>query len=237
MNDVAIVTGGAKRIGRTIALMLARRGYDIILHYNASIDEAERTAKEIEASGRRCFLLSANFDDMTQVLTFIPNAFQISNNCHLLVNSASIFDRARLLETDEDLFDRHFNINFKTPFFLSRDFARLYKQGQIINVLDTKISKNMISYFVYTLTKKALFEFTKMAAKELAPNIRVNGIGPGLILPPPGQDESYLDEKSKSIPLKRKGDLESIGSAISFLIDNHYITGECIFIDGGEHLI
>lgn len=237
MNDVAIVTGGAKRIGRAIALMLARRGYDIILHYNASIDEAENTAKEIEASGRRCYLLSANFDDMTQVLTFIPHAYEISNNCNLLINSASIFERARLLDTDEDLFNRHFNVNFKTPFFLSRDFARFYKLGQIINILDTKISKNMIAYFAYTLTKKALYEFTKMAAKELAPNIRVNGIGPGLILPPPGQDESYLDEKSRSIPLNRKGNLESIESAISFLIDNDFITGECIFIDGGEHLI
>lgn len=236
MKTTAIVTGGAKRIGRSIAIALAKKGYDIVLHYNISLTEAEEVAKEIEKAGKRCRLLSCDFNDMEQVALFIPKAFELFSNCNLLINSASIFERARLMDTNQELFDRHFNINLKTPLFLSRYFANYAKTGQIINILDTKVSRTLIEYFAYTLTKKALLEFTKMAAKELAPNIRVNGVCPGLILPPPGKDEEYLNKLSKNIPLQRKGNLESVVSAISFLIDNPFITGEYIFVDGGEHL-
>ena len=236
MKGTAIVTGGAKRIGRAIALALADLGYDIALHYNTSQFAAEEVANLIKDKGRSCHLFACDFNNMKQVKSFIPQIFKIFPNCDLLINSASIFERARMMDTDEDLFDRHFIINFKTPFFLTRDFAHYYKKGQIINILDTKISKTLIEYFAYTLSKKSLFEFTKMAAKELAPYIRVNGVCPGLILPPPGKDEDYLNKMSERIPLQRKGDTQCIVAAVAFLIENDFVTGEWIFVDGGEHL-
>ena len=236
-QKTAIVTGGAKRIGRAIALALAGMEYDIALHYNFSKNNAEKVVQQIERTGRKCQLFPCDFNNMNQVAQFVPQVFEIFPNCNLLINIASIFERARLMNTDEDLFDRQFNINFKTPFFLCRDFARFCNKGHIINILDTKISKVLIEYFAYTLTKKALFELTKMAAKELAPCIRVNGVCPGLILPPPGKAEEYLNKMSKHVPLQRKGDVDSIVSAISFLIKNKFITGEWIFVDGGEHLL
>ncbi|MBN2010214.1 SDR family oxidoreductase [candidate division KSB1 bacterium] len=237
MKGTAFITGGAKRIGRAITLDLARLGYDIIFQYNRSTNEVQNVSKCVKKMGRRCFHLECDFNNMKQVSLLIPRIFEMAPECNLLVNNASIFERATLQETDYDLFDRHFNINFKTPFFLARDFAHYCSNGHIINILDTKIARTSTYFFAYTLTKKALFEFTKMAAKELAPGIRVNGICPGLILPPPGEDESYLIEQGKHVPLKQSGSLESILSALRFLIENHYITGESIMVDGGEHLL
>ena len=236
MKNAAIITGGGKRIGRAIALALAETGYDIALHYNFSLDAAKDVAQQIDKIGSKCHLFSCDFNNMKQVALLMQQVFEVFPNCNLLINSASIFERARLMDTDEDTFDRHFNINFKTPFFLSKNFAQYCKNGHVINILDTKISKSSIEYFAYTLSKKALFEFTRMAARVLAPDIRVNGVCPGLILPPPGQDEKYIDNMSKNIPLQQKGNVENIISVVSFLIENKFVTGECIFVDGGEHL-
>jgi pteridine reductase len=236
LKGTAIVTGGAVRIGRAISLALAREGYDIILHYNSSAEEAKEVEQAIIKCERRCHLIQCDFNNMKQVSYFIPRAFEFYPDCNVLINGASIFERARLKDTNNKLLDRHFNINFKTPFILSRDFAKYAKNGHIINILDTKISRTLIEYFAYYLTKKALFEFTQMAAKELAPAIRVNGVCPGLILPPAGEDDEYLQKLAENIPMKRKGNVDSVTSAILFLLENQYITGECIYVDGGEHL-
>jgi len=215
---------------------LAEHGYSIALHYSASKAEAQSVAEEINRMGCECELFPCHFTQKDQVANLVPAVFQRFPDCNVLINSASIFRQQRYLETKETFFDEHFAVNFKTPFFLTRDFAKHCRQGQVINLLDTKISKTSREFFVYTLTKKLLASFTEMAAKELAPNIRVNGVCPGLILPPPGQGDEYLQEKAKSIPLKRKGDPANVVSAIVFLLDNPFITGEWIFVDGGEHL-
>ena len=236
MKGTALVTGSAKRIGRVIALSLAEKGYNVAIQYRSSRKDAEAVAREIEKKGRQSHPFVCDFNDMDDVATLIPRVFQRFPDCNLLINNASIFKRARMMETDQELFDKHFNANFKTPFFLSRDFASLCSKGHIINILDTKISGILIEYFVYTLTKKALYEFTKMAAKELGPAIRVNGVCPGLILPSAYRKKEDFEKMGKRIPLKRTGNPESIVSAIHFLVDNTFITGECIFVDGGEHL-
>ena len=232
----ALITGGAKRIGRAIALSLAEKGFHISLHYRSSRIEAEEVARNIEQKNVACQLFTCDFNDMEDLSTLIPRVFDRFPDCNLLVNNASIFEQARLLETDQNLFDRQFNTNVKAPFFLSRDFARHCNKGQIINILDTKISRTLVEYFAYTLTKKTLFEFTHMAAKELGPAIRVNGISPGLILPSAFRNREDFEKMGKSIPLKRTGSPASVVSAVHFLIDSSFITGECIFVDGGEHL-
>lgn len=236
MNNTAIITGSAKRIGKAIALALARDGYDIVIHYHKSIHEAKEVEHTITKMGQKCQLISCDFSNMKQVSLFIHRAFEFFPDTSVLVNSASIFERGRLMDTDEEMLDRHLNINFKTPFLLTQEFARCATQGHVINILDTKISRTLIEYFAYTLSKKALAEFTKMASKELAPAIRVNGVCPGLILPPPGEDDEYLEKLSQNIPLQRRGNPEQVVSAIQFLLKNPYITGQFIYVDGGEHL-
>lgn len=236
MRGTAFVTGGAKRIGRVIAFDLADKGFHIALHYRNSEREADEVAKKIQCSGRKCHLFHCDFNDMDAVTALIPRVFDRFPDCNLLINNSSVFERARLMDTDVRLFDRQFNTNFKAPFFLSRDFARLCSEGQIINILDTKISSPHIEYFVYSLTKKTLFEFTRMAAKELGPSIRVNSISPGLILPSKYRNKEDFKQMEKKIPLKKTGEPKNLISAVNFLIDNDFITGECIFVDGGEHL-
>ncbi|MCI0494751.1 SDR family oxidoreductase [candidate division KSB1 bacterium] len=236
MKGTAIVTGGAVRIGRAISLALAREGFDLVVHYNSSAEEAKEVEQAVQKYERRCHLIQCDFSSDKQVALFIPRVFEFFPNCNLLVNCASIFERARFMETDGDLFDRHFKINFRTPVMLSRDFANYAQEGQIINILDTKVARNLIEYFAYTLSKKALLEFTKMAAKELAPRIRVNGICPGLILPPAGETDEYLVKLSEHVPMKSKGNVNYVVSALIFLLKNNYITGDCLYIDGGEHL-
>ena len=236
MKGTALITGGAKRIGRAIALSLAGKEYNIALHYRTSQQDAESAASDIRSKGVECELFQCDLSDSDKVATLIPRVFERCPDCSLLVNNASVFQRARLMETDEALFDRHFNTNLKAPFFLSRDFARLCRKGHIINILDTKISRTLVEYFAYTLTKKALFEFTRMAAKELGPSIRVNGVSPGLILPSADLGPEDFEKMGDRVPLKTTGNPASIVSAVHFLIDNTFITGECIFVDGGEHL-
>jgi pteridine reductase len=236
MTQAALVTGGAKRIGFAIANALAEQGYDIALHYHTSRSEAEQSAERIREKGRRCILFSCDLNRAGEVASLIPAVFKELPECTVLVNSASIFERAHLLETDAEMFERHFNVNFKAPFFLSKDFASRCGSGNIINICDTKIAQELTPFFVYSLTKKALYAFTRMASKELGPTVRVNAVAPGMILPSKGFGEEDLIRMSKKLPLQKKGEAEDVASAVLFLLRNEYITGQCIFVDGGEHL-
>lgn len=239
MNEhgTALITGGGKRIGRAIALRLADLGFNIALHYNSSREDAERVAAEVQHAGVRCQLFRCDFADVDAVFQLMESVADACPDLSILVNNASIFERGPLLETDSTLFDRHFHINFRAPFFLTRDLARRCERGHVINLVDTKINRNADVYFAYTLTKKALYEFTKMAAVQLGPHFRVNAVGPGLVLPPPGEDESYLAKQASSIPLRRHGDATSVCDAIAYLVENTFITGQVIYVDGGQHLL
>ena len=233
----ALITGGAKRIGKAIALYLAGCGYDIALHYNTSEKEAKLAKKEIEQIGQKCVLFQCNFSNLDESSKLIKKVKKSFPSLCLLVNNASIFKKGLFQETNIQLLENQLNVNFKTPFILSQDFAKLCKKGQIINLLDTYVVRKGSKYFAYNLSKKALYDLTKMAAYELGPDIRVNGIAPGPILPPFGKDDGYLKIKAKNIPLKQKGNTEYITHAVGFLLENNFITGECLFIDGGKHLV
>ena len=234
--STALVTGGAKRIGKAIALSLADRGINIALHYHTSKKDAEKLQKEIESKSVVCGLFQCDLQDMHQVENLIPKVFEKFPDTNLLINSASIFKRAGLMDSDTDLFDQHMNIHLKAPFFLTQHFARYCSRGHVINLLDTKISRVLIQYFAYTLSKKALADFTRMAAKELGPNIRVNGVCPGLILPSADMSQEEFIHQGDHLPLKQTGNPEHIVSAIQFLLDNPFVTGEILLVDGGEHL-
>ena len=236
MKKAALITGSAKRIGKAIALHLAENGFDIALHYNTSKADAQTVAKEIKDKGQDCILLQCDISNINNVLTLIDKAKQSFPSLSLLINNASVFEKRSFFESNPDFFENHLNTNFKAPFFLSQSFAKSCKKGHIINLLDTNITRDRTKYFVYTLTKKMLYEFTKMAAAELAPDIRVNAVALGRIIPPLNKEKEYLGHSMDSVPLKKWGSIQNIIQSIDFLLENDYLTGQCIFVGGGDHL-
>jgi len=237
LNQTAIVTGGAKRTGREIAIALARRGFHIALHYRESKNEAQAVQEEIVSIGQKCLLIQADLFDLNEAINVIRQAVNQLPPVSLLVNNASIFERSDLLNTDLDSYERNFAIHLRSPFFMSCEFARHCKNGSIINILDAMILSNNTEYFAYLLSKKSLQSFTEMAAGALAPNIRVNAIAPGSTMEPIDDLESgYMEKRAKQIPLKIKGNPSYIVQGVNYLLDNQFVTGECLFIDGGAHL-
>jgi NAD(P)-dependent dehydrogenase (short-subunit alcohol dehydrogenase family) len=237
MSKAALITGGGKRIGKAISLSLAERGYDIAIHYNRSDKEAIETADLILEKGRQCEIFQSNLSDIKQVRTLLPRVFEVFPACSILVNSASIFENISFEDITEEIFDRDLNTNFKAPFFLSQDFSKGDHSELIINMLDMRIDKIETEHFTYNLSKKALRDFTLMAAKALGPKIRVNGICPGPILPPPDKDIKYLEQIAQNTPLKKPGNPQYIITAVKYILDNPFVTGQCLFVDGGQHLI
>lgn len=237
MPGAALVTGGGKRIGRTLCLRLADSGYDIAVHYGRSEEEAAEVSEQVRKRGRKCEIFQADLSSRHQAGTLISRVRESMPNLRVLVNSASIFEKSDFLETEDNLLDRHWEINFRAPFMLTRDFARLCGQGSVVNILDTKINRVLIRYFAYSLTKKALADFTRMAAKALAPSIRVNGVAPGLILPSASMSKEEFEDLGRRIPLQRTGDPDLIADAVTFLVAHPFITGEILTVDGGEHLM
>ncbi|MDE0214384.1 MAG: SDR family oxidoreductase [Deltaproteobacteria bacterium] len=235
-KGAALVTGGARRIGAAIAAALARHGYDVALHYHTSAEAAERTARDIEDCGRRCRLFRCDLNDHDETAALVPRVREQFPRLNVLVNNASVFESATLRDTGRDLFERHFNIHFKAPFFLTQAFADACSDGHVINILDTRVRGSDPRHAAYTLSKKALLELTRMAARELGPAVRVNAVAPGMILPPPGGVVDELERRSAGLPLKRIGDTANVVATVLFLIDNPFITGECVYVDGGEHL-
>lgn len=229
-----LITGATRRIGKEIALSLARCGYNIALHYNENSPEA--LVAEIEAlqGSVRCVPFRCDFTDFRALASLIPAVIEEFDDLQVLVNNASIFKPSKIIETTEALFDSHFDVNLKAPFFLSQGFAQNVDTGSIVNILDTKISSNNSSHAAYLLTKKVLGDLTRMTAKEFAPGIRVNAVAPGLILPQNGKDQTYFDKLTQKIPLKKRGFPTDVAKAIVFLIESEFITGEIINVDGGE---
>lgn len=237
-NKTALITGSSKRIGKDIAVYLASEGYDIAIHYNSSFDEALKTSKDIkEAYGVECKLFQADFSIGGATRNLVAKVVEEFGGLSLLVNCASVFERSPMLETSPEFFDKMFKINFKAPYFLTKNFAEVCKkEGNVINIIDTKATTNQYVYSAYTLAKKMLAEFTKMAAYELAPKIRVNGISPGFILPPEGTDDDYSEKLIKRVPLDKQGDTKNVVDTVKFILENNFLTGQIIAVDGGESL-
>jgi pteridine reductase len=236
-QGAVLVTGGAKRIGKAICLSLSAQGYKIALHYNQSSAQAKSVAKTIRQSGGTCELFSCNLSDEQQTTSLISDVLKKFSRLNVLINNASMFKAATIKSSNLRSLNQHFAVNFKAPYILTAQFSRKCQKGHIINILDTHITNNNTSHANYLLSKKALGELTKLSAVELGPNIRVNGISPGLIFPPEKAKSGYLEKRAKKIPLKKRGDVGQITQSIEFLLNNPYLTGQIIFNDGGEHLI
>ncbi len=232
-----MITGGAKRLGKAMALFLAKHGYDIVLHYNASKEAAHETKKEIESFSVNCYLCAFDLclsQDYDSFFSALPDAF---SPVSLLIHNASVFVDTDYQNLREDDFDRDFSVHVKAPLFISQAFSKQTESGQIIMMLDSRVSTERLDHFAYTLAKKSQLHLTKMLAKELAPKIRVNAICPGPILPPPGESEAYLDNVSKTTPLEKAGSCDKIVKAVDYLLEADFVTGECLYVDGGQHLV
>jgi pteridine reductase len=232
----ALVTGGAARLGRAIALALAARGADLALHYNSSEAAAGRTAEEIRALGRKCLLIGADLRQPDSPGKLFEAAGAYYGRADILINSAAVFERGTLEKTSSDLWEKTLAINLRAPFFLSQAFATQTETGDIIFLADSRARRPTTEFLAYTLTKSALITLTRSLAKSLAPRIRVNAVAPGAILPPPGEDKEYLQRLVPRIPLGRPGSPDDIVRGVVYLLEASFVTGEILHIDGGEYL-
>ena len=236
MKKTVLITGAAKRMGREVALYLAKQGYNIVFTYNNSLKEANQLQKKVVSLGGKCECFQCDFVKEESCSNLLRDIKKRVGKVELLVNNASQFNRSTLKDISFKELQETFSINLFSVMILTRDFQRVFKKGHIINILDSKISKNDKNYLAYTLSKKSLADFTKVAALDLAPTIRVNGIAPGYILKPKTKDIGNTSKIISNIPLKRKGNIESILASIDFLELNEYVTGEILYVDGGSKL-
>ncbi len=230
----ALVTGAAVRLGRELALALADAGHDIALHYGSSAEAAEQTCAEIRARGVSCQVLQQDLRAVDGLEGLVARARQELPHLGVLVNSASAYAEGTIGETTPAVFDEQVAVNLRAPFFLIQAFARHCDSGHVVNVLDNKVAFNQFPYAAYLLAKKALAELTRMAAMELAPRIRVNAIAPGVVLPASSRSPEYLAWRREGIPLRQTGDVARVGEALLFLQRNTFMTGQVLFVDGGE---
>lgn len=238
MNQTALITGASKRIGKAIAEHLAEKGWNIAIHFNSSEKPAVELTNDLKVKYplQKFTTFKANLSDSDEVSDLIPKVLKVYGEIHLLINNASVFDPAYLNETTIELFDEQMNVNLKAPFFLMRDFAKLCKNGNIINFVDTRVTSNKSNFTAYSLSKKGLWELTKMAALEFAPSIRVNAIAPGVTLAPEDKDNNYLLKLAQNIPMKKPGGVEPILKSVDYILENNHLTGQLLFADGGENL-
>jgi len=238
MAKTALITGAARRIGKAISKHLASQGWNVALHYNSSGKEAQLVRDELAASfpKQQFNTFEADLNDAECVEMLIPQVILEMGAIDLMINNASVFDPAYIGETTAAFFDQQMNVNFRAPFLLTRDFARLVKRGLIVNITDTRIVTNKSNFAAYSLSKKALWELTKMAALEFGPVIRVNAIAPGLTLPPEEKDDDYLWNLAENIAMKRPGGIDPILRSLDYIINNDYLTGQILYCDGGENL-
>ncbi len=239
-QKVALITGGARRIGKTLALALAERGCAIVLHYGQSAEAAQQTLVEIRAQGVNAWSISADLNDEQAVAELIPFAWEQAGRLDILINNAAIFPAEYFLEADSATWDRTMRVNLKAPFLLSQAFARRLpdgRAGKIINLLDALALRPKNHHFAYTISKYGLAGLTQAMAHALAGhNIQVNGIALGTILA--GDDDvAFFEKMASRLPARRLGSPQDVVTAMAYLLEADYLTGEIIRLDGGHHLM
>tara|TARA_B100001059_G_C17772289_1_gene549143 strand:- start:11 stop:736 length:726 start_codon:yes stop_codon:yes gene_type:complete len=241
MSKTVFITGAAKRIGKEIALSFKELGWNIIIHYNSSKEDALNLAKEINnANKNSAITVQGNLDVKEDVNIIIKEVLDAFPSVDLLINNASTFYPTPIDDISEEHWEKLVGSNLKGPLFLIQGLKQKLKEskGSIINITDTNLSKGVANYSIYSAAKAGLESITKGLARELAPEIKVNAIAPGAMLEPP--DVTWTEEQKnkviESIPLKRMGSEKDIAEAVNFLAHSQYITGQIIKVDGGRSL-
>jgi glucose 1-dehydrogenase len=234
----ALVTGGARRVGRAIALGLAEAGCDLVLHYGSAEAEAAATTAEAEARGVRVAAVRADLADPGTPGRLLAAAGDLAP-VRVLVNSAAAFPEDTLAGITAEAWDATLAVNLRAPVLLTRAFAAALPEdveGAVVNVTDWRTARPYRDHLSYTVAKGGLDTFTRAAAEALAPRIRVNAVALGAILPPPGKGSDYLKDLARQIPAGRPGGTDPVVAAVLFLLQNPFITGEILRVDGGAHL-
>jgi len=235
---VALVTGAAQRIGRAIALDLAAHGFAVAVHYHRSAEEAASLVAKIELAGGRALAIEADLAQETAVERLIPRAASLGP-VTLLVNNASLFERDEPLTVTRASWDAHLDVNLRAPFLLIQQLARQLPagtEGNIVNLLDQRVWNLTPHFTSYTLSKAGLWTLTQTLALALAPQIRVNAIGPGPALASSRQTEEQFQRQQTSTPLRRGTTPAEICAALRFILASPAMTGQMVALDGGQHL-
>ena len=243
----ALVTGGARRLGRAMALYLAGRGHDIAVHYDRSADEAEATAAEARALGVRAQVFQADLLDEAATAALIPAVTAALGPLSVLVNNASIFEYDNIRSATRESWDRHFGSNLRAPYVLTQAFAAQVPtadrsgtepvaQGLIVNMVDQRVLKLTPEFSTYTLAKMGLWALTRTAAQALAPDVRVNAIGPGPTMQGARQTAEHFTSQRAATILERGADPDDVTAALGYFLDAKAVTGQLLCVDGGQHL-
>lgn len=237
----ALVTGAGQRLGRAVALELARAGWGVVVHYRRSAAEAEQVAAEARALGGAAVTVGADLDDAAERGALIGAATQAAGApLSALVNCAAMFEHDTLDTLSEELLQRHIATNAFTPAQLAREFAEALPEegrGCVVNFLDFKLANPYPDHFSYTLSKYALAGATELMARAMAPRVRVNAVAPGYVLPAPGQAEEDWKRLHDDVPLERGPTPEDVARAVRFLIESEAVTGQTIYVDGGRRFV
>jgi pteridine reductase len=233
-----LITGGGVRLGRHMAVSLARAGANIMLHYGNSTAAAEETAAEIRSLGRQAWLLQADLSDLN-VARQLPEQAKTHGPIFAVIHNAAIFESLKMPDVNQDNWQKHLDINLGAPFFISQAFFQglePQEKGRIITMLDWRSLRPGVDHLPYTISKAGLAALTQSLAAIMAPRVTVNGIALGAILPPTDEDQS--DKLIQHVPMKRWAELDELSQTVLFLLDGpEYITGEIIHLDGGRHLV
>jgi NAD(P)-dependent dehydrogenase (short-subunit alcohol dehydrogenase family) len=238
-RGAALITGGARRIGRALVVAAAESGFDVAIHVRAVDDDAEAAAAEVRAKGRKAQIFACDLRREATTVALVGEVEAELGPVTLLVNSASVFEHDAFAGMNRASWDAHMETNLRAPLVLAQTFARRLpaeRQGLIVNILDQRVLRPTPEFFSYSLSKAALWDATRLLAQELAPRIRVNGIGPGPTLASVHQDQAAFDAEVASTLLRRPVDPADVAQALKYLIDAAAVTGQMIAVDSGQHL-
>jgi len=236
----ALVTGAAKRLGRAIALDLARHGWSIALHYNTSEKEARATAADAATAGVKVALLKADLGRESETAALVDHAVAELGPLGALINSASLFENDDWYSVTRESWDKHMEINLRAPFVLAQAFARQVTReetGAIVNVIDQRVLKPTPQFLSYSLSKAGLYWLTTTLAQALAPRVRVNAIGPGPTMVNARQSQADFTRQREATVLGRGAEPQDVCDAVRYLLEASSLTGQMIAVDGGQHLI
>jgi len=238
-RQTALVTGGGRRIGTAIVRDLAKHGWAVAIHCNASVAEANALAADIRRAGGQAAVVQGDLADAEAAAGIVPAAVGALGPLSLLVNNASVFLKDRFGELDQTVWQKQFDINLRAPVFLGEAFAAQLPEGaegNIVNIIDQRVLKLTPVMPSYTLTKSAFWTATQTMAQALAPKIRVNGIGPGPTFPNPYAKDQGMTKEIAGLPLQRRVDPTDFGRAIRFIVDTPSMTGQLLLLDSGQHI-
>ena len=238
-NKNLLITGGATRIGKEIAIHFSKKGWNIAIHYFKSSAKAKNLKKIIEKNSTKVALIKADLKNINQINKIIPIAKRKLGSIDCLINNAALFERDDILNFTTKSWNDHLNINLLAPALLIKQFAKQTQKKDklnIINIIDQRVFKLTPIFMSYTLSKSALYTLTKTMAMRLAPNIKVNGIAPGPTIKSKRQSIKHFNNQAKSTLLKKPVGLKDICDTVEFLINNNSVTGEVLAVDSGQNL-